>query len=153
MLSQTEKSKDKKVKSSDDDLQRFKDHIEVIRHMASEHNVQYIFGEIPAGAQDARAAFAFGGVTAILAGLSVEHKLITVTPAEVKVAATGMKHADKEDVILATHGCFPDAPWLKSKKPNAMNIIDRDGNYLMNANEHLADAIGVIQAGLKKVKK
>jgi hypothetical protein len=87
----------------------------------------------------------------MLAGLSLTNAVVTVTPTEVKVAATGMKHADKEDVILATHGCYPDAPWLKSKKPNAMNIIDRDGYYLTNANEHLADAVGVILAGLKKL--
>lgn len=152
ILSKTAKSADKKTKRADDDFARFSQHIGEVRESASFNKVQYIFGEIPSGAQDARAAFAFGGVTAILAGFSHDYKLVTVTPAEVKLAATGTKHADKEDVISAMYGCYPDAPWLLSKKPNALNIQVKSGHYLTNANEHLADSIGVILAGLKKCK-
>jgi Holliday junction resolvasome RuvABC endonuclease subunit len=150
ILSKTGKSKDKKIKRADDDMSRFKDHIEVVEHLIKEHKPNYIFAEIPSGAQDARAAFAFGGVTAILAGLSLHNELVTVTPAEVKLAATGWKHADKEDVIAAIHGRFPDAPWITSKLKNAM-CIEKDGKYLTNANEHLADAVGTILAGMKKL--
>lgn len=154
VLSKTAKSQDKKVKRSDDDFLRFKQHWQEVVEIGNAHAVEYIFGEIPSGAQDARAAFAFGGVTAMLAGLAYFNKnVITVTPSEVKVAATGVKHADKEDIINSMYATFPDADWLVSKKPNAMNIKTADGKYLTNANEHLADAIGIILAGLEKVKK
>lgn len=151
ILSKTLKSTDKKMKRADDDFARFAKHYSMVRTLATEFSVDCLYGEIPSGAQDARAAFAFGGVTALLSALSYDHKLITVTPAQVKLATTGMKHADKEDVIKAIHSCFPDAPWIKSKKPNALNIQDAGGFYLTNANEHLADACGTILAGLKKL--
>lgn len=151
VLSKTVKSNDKKVKRADDDFGRFVQHIGAVRDLAAKHNVKYIFGEIPSGAQDARAAFAFGGVTAILAGFSHDYPTITVTPQQVKLAATGIKHADKEDIIAAMYDRFPHAPWIRSKKPNAMNIHDGDGTYLTNANEHLADSIACVLAGLKKL--
>lgn len=150
VLSKTSKSTDKKVKRADDDFQRFFQHFDEVCKLATRYNVEYIFGEIPSGAQDARAAFAFGGVTALLAALNYHWDVTTVTPAEVKLATTGWKHADKEDVITAIHAEFPDAPWIRSKKPNAM-CIEKDGLYLTNANEHLADGVGCILAGLKKL--
>jgi Holliday junction resolvasome RuvABC endonuclease subunit len=150
ILSKTEKSKDKKVKRADDDFGRFNQHWTQIVTVAEKYGIISICGEIPSGAQDARAAFAFGGVTAILAALDFYYAVETVTPAEVKLAATGWKHADKEDVIAAIHGCYPTAPWITSKKPNAM-CIEHDGKYLTNANEHLADAVAVILAGINKL--
>ncbi len=150
VLSKTVKSTDKKMKRADDDYSRFYTQIGAVRQLASDNNVSCMFGEIPSGAQDARASFAFGGVTAILAGFAHDYELKTVTPAEVKVAATGSKNADKEDVIAATYELFPNAPWITGSKPNAMNIKTPEGKYLTNANEHLADAIAVILAGLKK---
>lgn len=148
LLSKT--TKDSKVKRADDDFYRFHLHWQYIDSLIRRYEPDYIFGEIPSGSRDVRAAFAFGGVTAILAGLALYNNIYTVTPTEVKVAATGWNHADKEDVIAAIHGCYPDAPWIMSKKPNAM-CIERDGKYLTNANEHLADAVGAILAGLKKL--
>jgi Holliday junction resolvasome RuvABC endonuclease subunit len=152
VLSKTTKNTDKKVRRADDDFKRFAQHVYEVRLIAAVEKVEYIFGEIPSGAQDARAAFAFGGVTAMLAALTYDYKVVTVTPAEVKLAATGMKHADKDDVIRAMYSCFPDAPWLTSNKPNQMDIKTPEGKYLTNANEHLADAVGVILAGIKKCK-
>lgn len=156
-LSKTAKSKDKKVKRSDDDYMRFKMHWQKILATRASTGATIIVGEIPSGAQDARAAFAFGGVTAMLAGLDAFFihgvSTITVTPSEVKQAATGTKHADKEDVISAMYGCFPDANWIVSSKPNGMNIKTPEGKYLTLANEHLADAVGIIKAGLEKCKK
>jgi Holliday junction resolvasome RuvABC endonuclease subunit len=150
VLSKTSKSTDKKLKRADDDFNRFREHWLTIETIIAMDKPLHVFGEIPSGAQDARAAFAFGGVTAILAGLSLTNNLITVTPAEVKLAATGWKHADKEDIIAAMHGLYPTANWIKSRKPNAM-AIEKDGWYLTNANEHLADAVAIILAGIKKL--
>lgn len=141
-----------KVKRADDDFARFKQHWQNVTGVAKEYKVETMYAEIPSGAQDARASFAFGGVTAMLAGLSIDYDVTTVTPAQVKIAATGDKHADKEEMIGAMYGLFPDAPWLISKKPNAMSIVTKDG-YLTNANEHLADSVGVILAGIEKQKK
>lgn len=151
VLSKTKKAE--KTKRADDDLARFRKHWMTIETLIAIDNPLHLFAEIPSGSRDVRAAFAFGGVTAILAGLTLSHEVTTVTPMEVKVAATGVKHADKEDVIAAMYERFPKAPWLTSKRPNAMNICKDDGLYLTNDNEHLADAIGAILAGLEKCKK
>lgn len=150
ILSTTKKSSVKSMKRADDDFARFQQHWQTLKSEATKHNIQAIFGEIPSGAQDARAAFAFGGVTAILAGLSCDYTTTVVTPSEVKIASTGNKHADKEDVIAAMYKEFPHANWIKGKKPNAMSITDAKGLYLTNANEHLADAVAVVLAGLRK---
>lgn len=150
VLSKTVKSTDKKLKRADDDFDRLRHHWLNIETLIASYKPYHVFGEIPSGAQDARAAFAFGGVTAMLAGLSLNNKVTTVTPAEVKLAATGWKHADKEDVIAAVFARFPDANWILSGKLNAM-CIEKDGKYLTNANEHLADAVGTILAGLAKL--
>lgn len=153
VISKTTKAKSKKTRRADDDFARFEQHWHMVKGIANEFNVKTMYAEIPSGAQDARASFAFGGVTAMLAGLSLDYKMTTVTPAEVKIAATGDKHADKEDMISAMYGLFPTAPWLTSKKPNAMAVTTSSGLYLTNANEHLADATGVILAGIKKDAK
>lgn len=146
VLSKT--AKNAKLKRATDDFTRFQQHWNIVKEVADKYNVNIMYGEIPSGAQDARASFAFGGVTAMLAGLGTYYQVGVVTPAEVKVAATGNKHADKEDVIAAMHKAFPTAPWITGKKANAMNITTTSGLYLTNANEHLADSVGVILAGI-----
>lgn len=142
-------SVDKSIKRTVDDLARFRQHHLFIKDAIEEYNIELVFGEVPAGAQDARAAFAFGGVTALLASLPVP--LVGVSPTEVKVASTGFKHADKEDIIEWAYQTYPYAPWITGKKANKMNIRTPEGLYLTNANEHLADSVGAIQAGLKKL--
>lgn len=150
VLSKTKK--DSKLKRADDDFARFQQHWGVVKDIATKNNVNIMFGEIPSGAQDARASFAFGGVTSMLSGLSTYYDLSVVTPAQVKVAATGNKFADKEDVIAAMYKLYPNAPWITGKKANAMDITTPSGLYLTNANEHLADAVAVVIAGLKRGK-
>lgn len=149
LLSKTKK--DGKAKRAEDDFKRFATHYYQIRGMIWDYGVEYIFGEIPAGAKDARAAFAFGGVTAILGVLSYDKHVTTVTPREVKIAATGLPHADKDDIIAAMYDAFPDANWILSKRSNAMDIQTLEGEYLTNDNEHLADALGIILAGMTKL--
>lgn len=148
VLSKTVKALGKGVKRSHDDLNRFRQHWYEINNLISKYNIELAVGEVPTGAQDARAAFAFGGVTALLAALPIT--LTEVTPSEVKIAATGHKHADKEDVIAWAYKNFPTAKWNTSKLPNKMDIRIPSGEYLTNNNEHLADAVAAILAGITK---
>lgn len=147
VLSKTKKDNTKGVKRSSDDVARFRQHSDLIKQTIDEYNVSFAIGEVPSGAKDARAAFAFGGVTALLASLPV--RLVEVTPTDVKVASTGFKHADKEDIIEWAVNEFPDAGWIMGSKPNKMNIMIY-GKYVTNANEHLADSVAAVQAGLNK---
>lgn len=148
ILSRTKPSKVKGVRKSSDDLARFRQHVNVIHDLIDAYDVKFAVGEVPSGAQDARAAFAFGGITALLASLPV--KLIEVSPTEVKIAATGVKHAEKEDIIKWAYGAYPNANWIVSNKSNALNLRTPEGKYLALSNEHLADAIAALKAGLIK---
>ena len=64
--------------------------------------------------------------------------LIQVDPSEVKLATVGNRTASKADMIAWAVGLYPDADWLQ----------DRSGS-LIAANEHLADAVASIHAGMK----
>lgn len=149
-LSETEPDNTKGAKRSLDDLKRFGQHWKQINEYIAKYECQFAVAEIPSGAQDARASFAFGGITSMMACLPVP--LVAVTPLEAK-AVTGIKHADKEDMIEWAYGKFPDAPWFLSKRANKMDIKTPAGLYLQNKNEHLADAVAVAFAGLKKLNK
>lgn len=146
-LNKTAPTTNKKMRKSYDDLARFQSHWKVLSETIAEYKCKVAFGEVPSGAQDARANFAFGGVTAMYACLPIP--FIPVYPLEVKEAATGFKHADKEDMIEWAYNTYPKANWMISKRANKLNIKTPEGLYLMPGNEHLADSVAVGYAGVK----
>ncbi|WP_374335331.1 hypothetical protein [Methyloversatilis sp.] len=87
----------------------------------------------------ASANFNSGLVTGVLASCPVP--LIQVFPQEVKKLITGSRHAAKEEIIEWAAEKYPDAPWKKVKRGGKM--------VLTKANEHLADAVAAIHAGLE----
>jgi Holliday junction resolvasome RuvABC endonuclease subunit len=149
LLSETAPDNTKGAKRSLDDLKRFNQHWTTINDVINKYECKFAIAEIPSGAQDARAAFAFGGITSMMACLPI--KLVPVTPLEAK-AVTGIKHADKEDMIAWAYDKYPLADWFLSKRSNKMDIKTPAGLYLQNKNEHLADSIAVAFAGLTKLK-
>lgn len=149
-LNTTKPDNSKKIRKSYDDLYRFRDHWNCLTEYITKYDCKIAIGEVPSGAQDARAAFAFGGVTAMYACLPI--KFYPVYPLEVKEAATGFKHSDKEDMIEWAYARWPTANWITSKRSNKMDLKTKSGLYLTNANEHLADACAVGQAGLKYIE-
>ncbi len=101
--------------------------------------VDMVFVEIPVGSQTARAMTSYGICIGVLS--SVTCSMIQVTPSEVKVAATGNKVATKAEMITWATGRYPDADWLTKKQKGVLSFIDK--------NEHLADALAAIHAGVK----
>jgi hypothetical protein len=75
----------------------------------------------------------------LLAG--VKQPVISVTPTEVKVAATNNKNATKADMIQWATAKHPKANWRTVKRSGEIVFTD--------ANEHLADALAAIYAGLQ----
>jgi hypothetical protein len=63
-----------------------------------------------------------------------------VTPTEVKLAATGNKNASKQEMIDWAVEAHPEASWLRHKRKGVMELTA--------ANEHLADALAAIYAGV-----
>jgi Holliday junction resolvasome RuvABC endonuclease subunit len=101
-------------------------------------DVDVICVELPVGSQSASAMKSYGVCIALTAALEIP--LIHVTATEVKLAGHGNKNATKKQMIDWAVSEYPDAPWLRYKKAGAM--------VLNNANEHLADALAAIHAGV-----
>lgn len=87
----------------------------------------------------ASANFNSGLVTGVLASLEIP--LIQVFPKDVKIAAVGHPHAAKEEMIEWAVAKHPEAPWLMRKLKGKL--------YPTKANEHLADALAAIYAGVR----
>lgn len=70
--------------------------------------------------------------------------LIQVSPQDVKMAAVGTRTAAKEEMI----------EWAVAKHPNANWLTMKRGGKLVPtaANEHLADAVAAVYAGMKTVQ-
>lgn len=103
---------------------------------------QAIFVEVPIGSQSARAMASYGICVGILGTFRAQGiPFFEVTPTEVKKAA-GDKNATKHQMIHWAMTRYPDAGW-----PTYL----RKGKTLVSESqaEHMADAIGAIEAGLQ----
>lgn len=90
------------------------------------------------GSQSANGMKSYGVCVGILGAFrAMGIQLIEVTPNENKIALTNNKTASKDAMIKAAHSIYPEANWLKDGK-----------GRMLNKNEHLADAIGAIHAGV-----
>lgn len=137
-LVETESESKKGVIKQSDDLRRAR----IVKEGMLEacEDASFAISEIPFcnPAGYAAANFNSGLVTGVLAACPIP--LIQVFPSEVKMKATGIRSATKEEMIAWAMKKFPDAPWrmrtLKGKQVPT------------KANEHLADAVASINAGL-----
>ena len=133
-LFSTAPSKNKTQRKSSADYQAAAEIAAGLRRALAKHGVQVVFAEVPSGTQSARASFALGICMGIIA--SVEPQPIEVTPMQTKIHSIGIKTATKDEMIDWAVEKYPHAPWL------------RRGDRILKSNEHLADAIGVVHAGL-----
>lgn len=101
-------------------------------------DVDLLCVEIPVGSQTSRAQTSYGVCIGLLASLDMP--FIECTAKAVKVAATGNGNASKQDMIDAMVAAYPDAPWLTRKL--------KGETLITGANEHLADAVASIHAGV-----
>lgn len=138
ILVQTESEKNKGVRKDSDDIRRAREvHAGMIEACKG---AALAICEIPFMNPGGYAAANFnsGLVTGVLASCPIP--LIQVFPQDVKMLACGSRHAAKEEMIEWAMNKYPSAPWLMRKLR---------GNMVPTAaNEHLADAIAAIHAGL-----
>jgi Holliday junction resolvasome RuvABC endonuclease subunit len=128
----TDKSSRKVVRRNSEDLERARKLLRGMHRFIADADM--VFVEVPVGSQSARAMASYGVCIGILA--SIGKPLIQVTPTEVKLAAVGTKTASKNEMIEWASGLYPNLNWLMSR------------GKMTAKNEHLADAIGAIHAGL-----
>lgn len=138
-LAETAKETGKVVRQNSDDLRRGGEICGRMHDWIKDCAV--VFGEIPSGAQSAAAAKALGIATGLLSTIGhvgpFQGRLVQVTAAEVKFLACQSKNAAKHEMIDWATTTWPNAPWLKTKK-----------GVILGKNEHLADAVGAINAGI-----
>lgn len=103
---------------------------------------QVIFAEVPVGSQSARAMASYGICVGVLGSLrAVGIPFFEVTPTEVKMATVGRKTATKQEMIQWATSQHPAASWPYYTEKGAKKISEAKA-------EHMADAIGAIQAGI-----
>ena len=134
----TQSHEGKTVRKSSIELRRAKElHAALIRYCAG---AQLVFVEVPSGSQSASAARALGIAVGVLASCPLP--IIEVSPMEVKFAVSQNKkiNPSKVQIIQWAVKHWPDAPWLRDRSK-------KDGRIVL-ANEHLADAMATIMAGI-----
>ena len=142
-LIHTEKRSGKSIRVNSDDLRCGNEIVKGIHDWIE--GCHMVFAEIPSGGQSAAAAKGLGLATGILSTIGVvgsfKGRLVQTMPSEVKMAACGSKVAAKTEMIDWAQARWPAAPWLTTKRGGVM--------VPTLANEHLADAAGAINAGLR----
>jgi Holliday junction resolvasome RuvABC endonuclease subunit len=128
--------KKKTVRQNSVDLELARNHFQALTKYVSRFDIVCV--EIPVGSQTARAMASYGICVGLLA--SISKPLIQVTPTEVKIAATGNKTASKRDMINWACSQNSQLNWL-TRSANGDNI-------LIDKNEHMADAMAAIKAGV-----
>lgn len=135
-LSESQASANKKaVRVNSDDLERARKQYNALSQFIE--GVDLMCVEIPVGSQSARAMASYGISIGIISTLQVP--MIQVTPTEVKMV-TGHKNATKAQMIDWAYAQFPQANWLTSKSKGQTKLIGK--------NEHMADALAAIYAGV-----
>ena len=101
-----------------------------------------IFVEVPIGSQSARAMASYGVCVGVLGAIqAMGIPFFEITPTEVKLATVGNKMATKAEMIAWATSHHPNATWPTRKlKGKTIVIADKA--------EHMADAIGAIEAGI-----
>lgn len=135
-LVSTEGRDRKEVRKSSDELRRARELHQALQQQCKD--VVFAFIEVPSGSQSASAARSLGIAVGVLASCPI--LIIEVSPMEVKVAVTSDRKikASKDDMIAWAVAKWPDAPWLRERK----------SGRILKSNEHLADALATVQAGI-----
>ncbi|UUZ75425.1 hypothetical protein LP414_27300 [Polaromonas sp. P1(28)-13] len=155
-LVHTEPEKDKKtrkqVRKNSEDLDRAQ-----LLHKGLIEGVKDAWlavAEMPVGSQSSRAMASYGVCIGVLAACPIP--MIQVTATEVKKAGAGHANATKEEMIQWAVQKYPDAPWIRHTR-SSEGRPDKNGHLVgafkkgdpQACNEHLADALAAIEAGIE----
>ena len=137
VLVETSKENKKTVRVNSDDLRRAGEIVKQIKPYIEK--AALVFAELPVGSQSSRGQTNYGICLGILA--AIEKPLIQVTPNDIKQLVGNKKTTSKQEVIDWVVERHPHAPWLTAKRKGEV--------VMLNKNEHLADSVAAIYAGLE----
>ncbi len=142
LISTEGKSDGKGVRKSSTELRRARELVEAVNAECAGNMIAFV--EVPSGSQSAAVARSLGIVVGVLASCPIP--IIEVSPLEVKRAVNPGRKAkvSKDDIIKWAAKRWPNADWI---------LHERSGKTwkkgdLQNCNEHLADALATIAAGI-----
>jgi hypothetical protein len=138
ILVETSPDKTKQMVKSSDDLRRARQC--AVGMVRSCKGRSLAFAELPyAHAQMHTSGVLSTGITlGVLSCCPIP--IIGVQPADVKLAALGSRVGSKEEMIAWATDLYPSAPWLQGRVRGKMQMVAK--------NEHLADAVATIHAGI-----
>ena len=134
-LTQKELKKER-IRKNSDDLRCAKQLHRVMYEICK--GATFVIAEIPVGSQSARASWTLGAAVGIVS--SCQLPIVEVSPLEVKLASVGTKTASKDEIIEWAHDKYPHLDWLTRKLKGEIKLVKK--------NEHMADAIASIHAGV-----
>lgn len=137
-LQTTSSSSDKKLRKNMDDFDRAQLLVRALGTFAVDADL--IIAEFPVGSQSARAMTSYAFCVMLLACVNERVPVIPVMPDELKLSVIGDKKATKQQIIDWATNLYPHANWITKKRHGVVTYTD--------ANEHLADAVGAIHAGI-----
>lgn len=120
-----------------DDLERAKQLGRAMIEFFSDVDVIYV--ELPVGSQSSRAQTSYGVCIGVIAALGSRVKRVSAK--DVKLVATGNPEASKQDMIDWATNLYPELTWHTKKRNGVLSYTGK--------NEHVADSIAAIHAGLK----
>jgi len=130
----------KQVRQNSKDLERAHQLAQGIK--LAVQDAEAIFVEVPVGSQSARAMASYGICVGVLGALRANGvPFFEVTPIEVKLATIGKKTASKAEIIDRAMTQHPGDFWPMQTKKGVRTVIAGKA-------EHMADAIGAIEAGV-----
>lgn len=135
-LVSTHPDKSKQVRKSSSELARARELGEALKHFC--HGASLAFAEVPSGSQSASAARALGIAVGVLSSCPIP--IVEVSPMEVKRLFSSRRSVQKAEIIEWAVQHWPDASWLRVKRRGKMELT--------KDNEHLADAVATISAGV-----
>jgi len=159
LLVKTEGQDKKVVRKSSNDLRRAQELVAALRRFTG--GSTFLMVEVPGGGSlSASGARALGLAVGVIACVE-PHKVIEVSPMEVKAAVSGArrgKQVTKDEIIEWAAKNWPEGNWLRAEhKSTPKAKVLEDGSVmtrktlpagrLTKDNEHIADAMAAIKAG------
>ncbi len=138
-LIQTFRDNTKGVRASAKDYDSCRSMYVNMQNYLKHESPQIMFAEMPTGSQSANGMKSYG-ISLMLLG-TIGCPVIQVSPQEVKVAAVDSKTASKDTMIKWAVKKWPEIQWLTRKLHGEQELL--------NKNEHIADACGAVEAGMR----
>lgn len=136
----TNKAVKKQVRASTTTVKKCRNTYEFISDIIKSEEPKVIFAETPSGSKSFSAGKSYGTTCQLIGSIYPEP--LELTPTEVKKNSIGSQTASKKEIIQWAYNLWPNLTWNINKTTGA----------LKNKNEHMADAIAIIYAGVQDIQ-